>query len=187
MRVENANLFVVSGGPGAGKTTMLEELGKLGFRHAPEVARQIIQEQVRTGGQALPWADREAYIALMLRRSVESFEAHTPAAEPIFADGGIPDTLAYARLIGVGDMDAIEQACQRYRYAGLVFLAPPWREIYRTDQERKQDFEEGERTYAGLVDVYAECGYRTVEVPRIEARARAAFVAERIVDNKRNG
>jgi hypothetical protein len=70
MRVENPNLFVISGGPGAGKTTLLDELAGLGFRYAPEVARQIIQEQVRTGGTALPWADRAAYIDLMLQRVV---------------------------------------------------------------------------------------------------------------------
>jgi predicted ATPase len=46
MCLSNPNLFVISGGPGAGKTTVLEELAKLGSRHAPEVARQIIQEQV---------------------------------------------------------------------------------------------------------------------------------------------
>lgn len=123
----------------------------------------------------------------MLQRSIESCEGHTPAAEPLVADRGIPDTLAYARLIGLPDRCAIELACERYRYAGLVFLAPRWREIYRTDHERKQDFEEGERTYAGLVEVYAEFGNRTIEVPRVDARVRARFVAERIVDNRKNG
>jgi predicted ATPase len=49
MRVENENLFVISGGPGAGKMTVLQELAKLGLRYAPEVAREIIREQVRPG------------------------------------------------------------------------------------------------------------------------------------------
>jgi predicted ATPase len=52
------NPYVVSGGPGAGKTTVLLELARFGFHHAPEVARQIIQEQIRSGGTALPWALR---------------------------------------------------------------------------------------------------------------------------------
>jgi predicted ATPase len=56
--IENPRLVVISGGPGAGKTTALLELAKLGYRFAPEVAREIIQEQVRTGGTAVPWADR---------------------------------------------------------------------------------------------------------------------------------
>jgi predicted ATPase len=93
----------------------------------------------------------------MLRRSTESFEAHTPSAEIMFADRGIPDTLGYARLIGLRDTRGIELACEQYRHATVVFLAPPWREIYRTDGERKQDFGEAERTYDCLTDMYAEC------------------------------
>ena len=54
-------MFMISGGPGAGKTTLLAELHKLGYSTAPEVARQIIQEQVKSGGDALPWADKEGW------------------------------------------------------------------------------------------------------------------------------
>jgi len=174
--VENARLVVISGGPGAGKTTVLRELARLGYRHAPEVAREIIQEQVRTGGTALPWADRAAYVEVMLRRSIASFEQHTPASEVRFADRGIPDTLAYARRIGLADTAAIELACRNYRYAPVVFLAPPCAEIYCTDTERRQDFAEAERTYKDVVDVYAEFGYRTVELPKLAPRDRADFM-----------
>ena len=55
MCVSNPNLFVISGGPGSGKTTVLQELAGRGFPFAREVARLIIQEQVQSGGTALPW------------------------------------------------------------------------------------------------------------------------------------
>jgi predicted ATPase len=61
-----------------------------------------------------------------------------------------------------------------------VFLAPPWREIYRTDSERKQDFAEAERTYRGLWETYEECGYRLIELPKLEPIARARFVCEHL-------
>ena len=67
----NPKLFVVSGGPGAGKTTVLQELASRGYSFATEVARQIIQEEVHSSGTALPWGDRGAYTSLMLKRSVE--------------------------------------------------------------------------------------------------------------------
>ena len=101
----------------------------------------------------------------------------TPASGPSFADRGIPDTLAYARLIGLPDTTAIELACRRYRYASLVFLMPPWAEIYRIDAERRA-VREGERTYDGLARVYEECGYRIVEVPKAPPRDRAEFIRE---------
>ena len=126
----NPNLFVVSGGPGSGKSTVLQELARRGFPFASEVARQIIQEQIQAGGTALPWGDREAYTRLMLQRSIESYLQYTPALQPMFSDRGIPDTLCYARLIGLCDDGFIQDACRRFRYAPLVFLAPPWKEIY---------------------------------------------------------
>ena len=58
------NLYVITGGPGAGKTTVLRELEQQGLGCALEVARQMIQEQVRDGGTALPWADRILYHAV---------------------------------------------------------------------------------------------------------------------------
>ena len=93
------NFFIITGGPGAGKTTLLETLAKQGFPYVPEVAREIIREQVSQNGDALPWANIPAYIHLMLSRSVESFEQHQKQESVLFFDRGIPDTLAYAHLI----------------------------------------------------------------------------------------
>ena len=180
MCLKNPNLYVLSGGPGAGKTTVLLELARFGFHHAPEVARQIIQEQIRSGGTALPWANRQAYTCLMLQRSIESFKEHTPASKPLFTDRGIPDTLCYARLIGLGETGDIERACRQYRYAALVFLAPPWKEIYQTDSERKQDFREADRTYQAMAEVYRECGYETIELPKLTPAKRAKFILDQL-------
>ncbi|MBN9656565.1 MAG: AAA family ATPase [Acidobacteria bacterium] len=174
----NSNLVIVTGGPGTGKTTALLELEKRGIRHAPEVARQIIREQVEAGSSALPWADREAYTRLMLQRSVESFRAHCAVSDLTFADRGLPDTLAYARLIGLKEAGRIERACRRYRYAPVVFVAPPWEAIYRTDSERKQAYEEVRRTHEHVVETYLQCGYELIELPRMSPASRAQFMLE---------
>ncbi|GGG84902.1 AAA family ATPase [Edaphobacter dinghuensis] len=172
-------LVVIGGGPGAGKTTVLGELERRGFKHVAEVARQIIQEQVRDGGNALPWSDTARYCALMLKRSIASYEEHASrefaSVEVTFFDRGIPDTLCYARLVGLPE-DQIVEACRKYRYAQRVFLAPPWKEIYARDAERKQSFGEAERTYELMTQTYEDCGYEVVEIPRVSVEERVDFI-----------
>ncbi|HXF26635.1 MAG TPA: AAA family ATPase [Bryobacteraceae bacterium] len=180
MRIANPNLFVITGGPGSGKTTLLGELERRGYQCVPEVARRIIQEQIESGGKALPWADAVLYTELMLRRSIESFMEHTPAMAPTFADRGIPDTFCYARLIGLAPQEPIRSACEQYRYAPRVFIAPLWKEIYETDSERKQDFAHAVRTYEHMIPVYRECGYNLLELPRLSAAERADFVIHQL-------
>ncbi len=173
-------LVAISGGPGAGKTTLLLELEQRGFRCSPEVARQIIQEQVRRGGDALPWGDRVKYCRLMLERSVAAFLEHEDSAEIVFFDRGIPDALCYSRLAGLGLEEEILAACRRYRYVAKVFLASPWGEIYVTDPERWQDFDEAVRTYELMVTAYRDCGYEVVEIPLVSPGERADFIVREL-------
>ena len=50
------HFFVVTGGLGAGKTTLIEELARHGFHTIPESGRAIIRDEVEGDGSALPWA-----------------------------------------------------------------------------------------------------------------------------------
>jgi predicted ATPase len=174
----NSNLVVITGGPGTGKTTVLQELERRGFACVAEVARQIILEQVHARGDALPWANTERYCELMLKRSVDSFLKHDPAYAITFCDRGIPDTLCYARLIRSPRESEILEACRVNRYASRVFLTPPWREIYQTDAERKQTYEDAVRTYEQMKLAYQDCGYELVEIPRLDTPSRADFILD---------
>jgi predicted ATPase len=174
--IRNDNLIVIAGGPGSGKTTLLKELERQGFRCSHEVARQIIQEQVASNGDALPWANTLRYTELMLARSIAAYRENTPAAEIVFMDRGIPDVACYARLIGLALFDDLKTACEIYRCNKIVFLAPPWKEIYATDSERKQTYAEAVATYEKMAEVYREYGYRPIELPKISPLQRAEFV-----------
>jgi predicted ATPase len=186
-RIENDRLFVITGGPGSGKTTLLRELAQRGFSCSEEVARQIIQEQVKTNGDSLPWRDTLRYTELMLTGSIEAFREHTPSSEIVFMDRGIPDAACYARLINLPFFDELRTACETYRYNTTVFMAPPWKEIYTTDSERKQTYEEAIDTHRLMVAVYEEYGYQPIELPRVSPVERAAFVMARIEALKGNG
>ena len=176
--IKNESLFVITGGPGAGKTAVIQELEHRGFAVVAEVARQIIQEQVRARGNSVPWGDTKSYTELMLSRSIESFLTLKQASLPTFCDRGIPDVLCYARIISLPEVREILSACEQFRYNRRVFMLPPWPEVYRTDTERKQTFQEAVQVYQEMVRVYEHCGYAISEVPRARVELRAAFVLD---------
>lgn len=182
MKRDDSRRVILSGGPGAGKTTLLEELSRRGYRCIDEVAREIIREQMALGGAALPWEDREEYARLMLARSIASFQEQAEGSGLTFFDRGVPDTLAYVRLAGLGvERESIE-ACSRFRYWRQVFLAPPWEDIYETDGERRQPYDEAIRTYDWIVKVYTECGYECIDLPKTVPAVRADFVLNALRD-----
>ncbi len=170
------NLHVITGGPGAGKTTLIGALAYAGFAVAPEAGRHILQEQQAQGGRALPWIDPQAFAQAMLDHDVAAFERLGGAAGPVFCDRGIPDAIGYLRLTGLAVPDAMWRAAEIHRYRERVFICPPWRAIYTTDSERRQTWEVAEQTHAAMVSVYTELGYTLVTVPRAPLDERVRFV-----------
>jgi predicted ATPase len=169
------NYYVITGGPGVGKTTLLHELEKRNYRCMPEAARRIIQEQMAQNGDALPWKNTLRYKELMLEGSVSLYLQADPAIITFF-DRGIPDVMAYAELTGLTVTDKLTSAITSYRYNPTVFILPPWKEIYETDNERKQTWEEAVATFDVMKQTYSACGYTLTEVPPLPVAARADFI-----------
>ena len=67
------------------------------------------------------------------------------------------------------------------RYNNTVFITPPWREIYRTDTERDQSFDEAIRVYHRLENWYREHGYDIVILPKDTVENRATFILNQII------
>ncbi len=174
------HLHVITGGPGAGKTSLIDALARKGLHHMPEAGRAIIQEQVGINGRALPWGDREAFAARMLARDMESYRKATSLSGPVVFDRGIPDAIGYLRLCGIPVPASTKQAAGRCRYAEQVFIAPPWPAIFAQDAERKQSLREAEDTYQAMVEVYSDLEYKLVSLPLAMIEERAQFVLSRI-------
>ncbi|ULT22966.1 AAA family ATPase [Sphingobacterium sp. E70] len=58
------------------------------------------------------------------------------------------------------------------------YLSSPWQEIYETDNERKQTWEEAEATFNQMKSVYERLGYEVVEIPKTTVEQRYQFILE---------
>jgi predicted ATPase len=176
----NAQLIVITGSPGSGKSSLIQALAHQGVASMPEAGRAIIRDQMRIGGSALPWADRSAFAELMLSWELRSHGEARALERPVLMDRGIPDVLGYLRLCQLAVPEHMHRAAALYRYAPIVFLAPYWPEIYQKDAERKQDAQEAKATGVMMAEVYTELGYEVRELPRTSIEGRAAFLREHV-------
>ena len=184
MTVLTDHLHVITGGPGAGKTTLIDALAAAGVATSAEVGRAIIREQVAAGGDALPWADEQAFAALMLPREVaaqaEALAHVSTGGGPVVLDRGVPDVIGFLRVSGLAVPAAFDAAARATRYNPRVFLAPFWAEIYAHDPERRQPAALAQATEAVMRETYATFGYTLVELPRATVAERVAFVLARL-------
>lgn len=169
--------IILSGCSGGGKSTLLAELARRGFATVEEPGRRIVIEETRNNGTALPWIDMEAFARRAIAMALEDRQKAPPEG-PIFFDRGLIDAASALRHIN-GDA-FIETLRDAHRYNRLVFLTPPWPEIYRGDSERKHDFDAAVEEYERLVRDYDELGYDIVVLPKSGIEERADFILTRI-------
>lgn len=141
-----------------------------------ETARAVIRDQVARDGRGVPWLDNDLYVSLCAARDVAIFDGLADDERRTFFDRGIMDSYG---ANGATPSPALVEAVQTRRYNALVFVLPPWREIYETDAERKHDWPEAERTFDLICARLPTLGYEPVIVPKASVAERAAFILAR--------
>ena len=170
--------FVVTGGPGSGKSSLIDRLQRNGYAGSVEAGLGIIQDQVIVGGTALPWSDPNAFRAT----DAELGNAVLPHCAACRRTGVLRPR--GARCVGIFAVVGCPRARTHgeggavFRYYRRVFITPPWQEIFQQDRERKQGFDEAVRTYDVLVATYTTYGYELVEIPRVSVEQRVRFVLQ---------
>ncbi|BDU46826.1 ATP-binding protein (plasmid) [Vibrio nigripulchritudo] len=173
------NKIVFTGGPGSGKTSVINYMRSAGYDTVPEVGRKVIQRQVDINGIALPWLDKEAFRDEMVIEETNNFRRCSNKALTLF-DRSIVDSYGYSMLEQIPVPESLLKHCNELIYNQKVFVFPPWDSIYENDVERKQNFSEAIATYIEMVNAYHYFGYSLMEVPKVSVPERAKFILDNI-------
>jgi predicted ATPase len=173
MIIDKPNLFAVTGGPGAGKTTLMRALQARGVACVDESARAVIQAEIARGAER---PVGRPFCALTLALDVAGFHAAGP--ERTFFDRSLVDSWAAAGMDGGPPWAEGEDAVRTLRLNRRAFIAPPWKAIYVNDAERIQTWAQAIEAFESCGAAYEAVGYDLVELPLTDVERRVAFVLE---------
>ena len=171
--------YIITGGPGFGKTELIEALRTEGFMCSGEFARELILSQTESSGDILPWKNGRLFQQTILSKRKAFFESVPPDAIA-FAGRAILDQLAFARYRGFGTPDVLLDAAHEYRYAATVFVTPPWPEIYKNDRIRTESLAEAIQIHEFVIETYRDLNYRINELPLVPTAERVQYLLKNL-------
>jgi predicted ATPase len=172
--MQKSNFYIITGGPGGGKTSLLESLASKGYNYIPETALHIIKKRLSKG--LTPRPDPKTFAQEIFEKDWINFIANSRLSSLLFFDRSFMDSAGMLFKCDRVGYNKIKETLLTNRYNNKVFIIPPWREIYRNDTERDQSFEEGIEVYEWIDKWYRQHDYDVVIVPKDTIGNRVKFI-----------
>lgn len=168
--------IVITGGPGTGKTSIINDLKNRGYTCLDEISRQITLDAREKGIEQLFLTEPLLFSELLIKGRKQQFvEAQNLATDLVFLDRGLPDVLAYMDYIGDIYPKTFVESCHNHTYDG-VFILAPWQEIFQSDAERYENFEQAVEIHHHLLTTYKNYNYHLIDVPFDTIKNRTNFI-----------
>jgi len=172
----NTKKIVITGGPGTGKSTLINELIKRGHICLEEISRQVTLDAKKDGVDQLFLKNPLLFSELLLKGRQKQFvDADLYGTKPVFFDRGLPDVLAYMDYIGDECPENFIKTCNNSKYH-TVFILKPWEAIYTSDNERYENFDQALEIHEHLVKTYEKYNYTLIDVPFDTVENRTNFI-----------
>lgn len=169
---------VITGGPGTGKSTVIDKLSQLQFTCMPEISRTITKKAQESGIDQLFLEDPLLFSKLLLEGRIDQYlKAGLKKQHIVFFDRGIPDVFGYLNYLKMDYPDIYVRQSLDHKY-DTIFMMPPWQDIYITDNERYESYEQSMIIYNELIYAYNSIGYPIITVPEGNITARVQFILD---------
>lgn len=174
----NPKKIVITGGPGTGKSSIINHLKSRGFLCYGEISREVTLQARKNGIEQLFLTEPLLFSKKLLEGRTEQFKnAAKEENNVVFIDRGLPDVLAYLDFIGDTYPQAFIDTCKLHTY-DYIFVLAPWQEIFVSDSERYENFEQAIAIHHHLLETYSRFGYQLIDIPFETIEKRTDFVLE---------
>jgi predicted ATPase len=162
---------VLTGGPGSGKTTSIQDLSQRGYPVQIEIEREMFEERFALG-HTISDIDFAEFERTALERHLEE-EKVFPDGKTIFLDRGTADIRAYCRFFNIAEPDGLAEALSVLPYKKIFILDLV---NVAADGVRHESLAEAQKLHALIGEVYRELGCDIVRVPVMPVAERSDFI-----------
>lgn len=174
----NPKKIVIAGGPGTGKTSIINHLKSKGFLCYDEISREITLQARKDGIEQLFLTEPLLFSEKLLEGRTQQFKKASKEKESmVFLDRGLPDVLAYMDYTEETYPTYFVETCNTHKY-DEVFVVAPWKDIFVSDNERYENFEQAIEIHSHLIKSYKRFGYNLIDVPIGSVEKRADFILD---------
>lgn len=171
------NWYVLTGGPGSGKTTTINLIKDRGYKTTIEHARHYIDTQRQTGRSVEEIRQKQEEFQMgVLKMQLEEEEKLSPS-ETVFLDRALPDALAYYQFLGLPIPASLKKLVTHYRYKKVFLLeCLP----FVSDYARREDEQAQKQIHQLLEKVYTDLKFNTVRIPVMPPEERVELILKNL-------
>jgi predicted ATPase len=174
--------FILTGGPGVGKSSIIQNLSNKGFVAVTEAAEEISKEALKMGILS-PWCEPWFEDRVIELQKQQYCQATAEQAQTIFFDRGPIDPLTY-QLRNPSEpnkniIQAVEQSLNENLYDKMVFLIENLG-FCNQNEYRKESNEDSLAIGRDLELNYAKLGYTIIRVPAFPELEEKQSIEKRV-------
>ncbi|MBI4026213.1 MAG: AAA family ATPase [Verrucomicrobia bacterium] len=181
--LESMIKIVVTGGPGSGKTAVLEELQRRGFTIVPEAALHLIETEEKAGGNILPWTCLQTFNERLIALQIQWEQAIPKDCPLALLDRSLIDPIAYLENGNLDVPSTLKKEIKRARYTQAFLLEMLPRKYWNhttSGRPRKSPYAEAVKIHSVLQQTYANIGIPVEPIPFLPVEKRADLMEEKM-------
>lgn len=174
--------YVLTGGPGVGKSEVINLLQQQGYQTIPEVWTLLFNEAKQNNNlKYFSAASNSVAFRKKLMKMQLSFENKLDKKKSAFLDRSTVDVVAFGNIYNITMPQNITNIPKEDRYDLIFFIDPLPKNLYQKTELCSQ--EESLKIHQQLKEFYTDMGYPIVEVPFDSLKKRMAFILNTIASS----
>ena len=173
----NTSKIVITGGPGGGKTTIINSLKGMGYYCYDEISRELILKFKKKYNKNIFFENPLEFSNILWEKREEQYKNSMTQKEydKVFFDRGLLDVTSYLEFIGKRNLN-LERKVINFMY-DIIFLVKPTKKFYKKDFSRYEDFSQSIKIHNILERNYKN-HFKTINVPFEKLKDRLNFIVD---------